>query len=1809
MSLDTKLQVWQNDLLDLSRRNNLLYFGASIRSGSVALRVEPGPLFARLAGSRDRPFRIPLEQTGDPEDLEATERRLVRLRARARDALNDRGTHVLYLAFGILAWKESDVSDETIRSPLMLVPVDLKREGAFQLLRSGEEIEINPTLTEKFKHDFSIELPTYAAICEQLAARVNGAAGGANGASRATGAPTARASDAAPPLDAVLGALGAALRAGGQSAEIASEVHLGIFSFQKLVMYQDLKRNADALKGHPIIRKLGGESIRLPAPGAELGRGELERHLRPQETLEILDADSSQQEAILAAKRGASFVLQGPPGTGKSQTIGNIIAECLGQGKSVLFVSEKRAALEVVSQRLHAAGLGEFCLELHSHNADKKQFVAELERTLREAEQASASGVRRGGEWESVSGDVADSREKLNAYVYELHLPRTALGRSAFDVYGALARLARTPDLVVPLADVDQTTEADLTRRREALERLLLYADVLDASASYPWCETLASEYTLQLGADIGYHFGRLRDMLGMLAARGDELATLLAEQPAAATFGWLEAALQRAEALAASPAPPADWLQAKHRVEVCALAEEARDRASRYAAARAAVEARYAPGALALDHSALLRALDDDARPAMEVIRPGQRAPRDVCLTARNRLDAALTRAAELLPELVEASGRVTATLRLTEITSLAEVEPLLETAEWTLATPNPPPAWLSAESYPEARALALDARARYTLVVQERATLATRYTEALDALDLPTLAARFRKDYTAPLCWLMPGYWSDLKRIRGCLRAGLTRSPAELRADILLAGQLRAEEAELDRLRADHARALGSLFAGFETDWERVVATATWADRRATHYPQGLPREVERLICGPARALQGLRRQHERLHDVWSAWLDVAAELDDLLLPEVIAPGHYDFADEQPAALAAALAALHAGLTSFWQAADTLLAHAHDRAAIVDSGWTTLCDDLRHAMEVTAAEGWLAAHDAELATALGRFHRGLATDWPAVFGALDWSERLLALYGEQPMPDAVRKLASDAGTSEERARIAGLAGACRADLAAIEEELAFADGVLPRRVLLAPAPTLDSARIADVHASVSRHLDDLPCLERWLECRRAEQACEALGLGPCIEAARSESPFPRDLPGRYEKRFYQRWLDDVLHQAPALAAFRGEAHEQVIGRFRRHDQHHIELARARLRDLLAERRREALVEAQRDTMAPLSWALRALRKEVNKKRHGTIRNIVNETDAALIRFKPCWMMSPLSVSQFLKTGERIFDVVVFDEASQVCPEDALCAIFRGAQLIVVGDSKQLPPTRFFSKTLADLDSDADDDDESAAEDARNESILDACDAAFDGASRMLRWHYRSRHESLIAFSNAHFYDNKLETFPGPQAEHAAGVQLVLIENGVYDRGHSRTNRAEAERAVDVAIEHLRRSADGSVGIVALSEAQQQAIRDVIERRLKQDAALRAELGQQLDEGDEHGFFVKNLESVQGDERDVIILSVGYARDANGRMYYNFGPVNRPRGERRLNVAVTRAREQLALVASIRASDLPADLPSPGARILRAYLEYAELGPEVLARQVAASTPAVRGGFDSPFERAVYDALTAHGLALDCQVGCSGYYIDLAVHDPHQPGKYLLGIECDGATYHSAKTARDRDRLRQRHLERLGWHIHRIWSRDWVRDQAGEVQKVLRAVADLQQQQQQSAAAPVSAAVAVAVPAAPAQATATPAIALPGAARSAPTKPSTPSVPIRRASPTQPSAPSTPPAGPAMRVPTSAPAVASASSGEQTGPTGAVHICEACAFYQFHAAKRFYCGHDAAYKLRDASGRTRGCPAWRRKS
>ena len=418
--------------------------------------------------------------------------------------------------------------------------------------------------------------------------------------------------------------------------------------------------------------------------------------------------------------------------------------------------------------------------------------------------------------------------------------------------------------------------------------------------------------------------------------------------------------------------------------------------------------------------------------------------------------------------------------------------------------------------------------------------------------------------------------------------------------------------------------------------------------------------------------------------------------------------------------------------------------------------------------------------------------------------------------------------------------------------------------------------------------------------------------------------------------------------------------------------------------------------------------------------------------------------------MMSPLSVSQFLP-ADFTFDAVIFDEASQVKEADAIGCIYRGSQLIVAGDDKQLPPTSFFDRMA---DTDEDELDEASEEVLGFESVLDRCKA--QGFTPLpLRWHYRSRHEDLITYSNYRFYDGKLHTFPGAVSDAAdLGMGFVRVD-GIYRRGATRDNLQEAAKVVDRVLHHRRHHPQATIGVVALSTAQQLAVEAEIERRAADEPELR-----ELEANDRlSGFFVKNLESVQGDERDIVILTIGYGPDENGKLTMNFGPINREGGERRLNVAVTRARRRIEIISSIGSGDIRAD--GGALAHLRGYLDFAERGHPALAVDLRDSV----GDCESPFEEEVLRAAKSMGFEAVPQVGAAGYRIDIGIRHPDKPGSYLLGVECDGASYHSSKVARDRDRLRQEILEGLGWAIHRIWSTAWFADRGREIRALRSAI------------------------------------------------------------------------------------------------------------------------------------------------
>ncbi len=457
-------------------------------------------------------------------------------------------------------------------------------------------------------------------------------------------------------------------------------------------------------------------------------------------------------------------------------------------------------------------------------------------------------------------------------------------------------------------------------------------------------------------------------------------------------------------------------------------------------------------------------------------------------------------------------------------------------------------------------------------------------------------------------------------------------------------------------------------------------------------------------------------------------------------------------------------------------------------------------------------------------------------------------------------------------------------------------------------------------------------------------------------------------------------------------------------------------------------------------------------------VRGEANKKvRHLRLRKLLDKAGEAVATIKPVFLMSPLSVAQYLKPGGLTFDLLLIDEASQVRPADAMGAILRSRQIIVVGDQKQMPPTSFFDRQIGGGEDEVDAEDVGeiqAAQVGDMESILSLCDARAM-AGGMLRWHYRSKHPSLIQVSNHEFYDSGLICPPSPDsAGKSTGLTYAHVE-GVYERGRKRNNPIEAEFVVEQVLAHARKHPAETLGVVALSVAQRDTIRDKLEFKRAEFPELEAF----CKEGKDGAFFVKNLENVQGDERDVIFISIGYGKDSGGYMSQSFGPVSSDGGERRLNVLFTRAKKRCRVFSSIRHTDIRLDATKhAGPRVLKRFLKFAETGE--------LDIPVITGDeMDSPFEEAVAKALHSHGYRVEAQVGSSGFRIDLAVYDPDDEGRFLLAIECDGAPYHSSSWARERDRLRQIVLEQKGWTFHRIWSTDWFYNRDVEMHKLLEAI------------------------------------------------------------------------------------------------------------------------------------------------
>jgi len=711
------------------------------------------------------------------------------------------------------------------------------------------------------------------------------------------------------------------------------------------------------------------------------------------------------------------------------------------------------------------------------------------------------------------------------------------------------------------------------------------------------------------------------------------------------------------------------------------------------------------------------------------------------------------------------------------------------------------------------------------------------------------------------------------------------------------------------------------------------------------------------------------------------------------------------------------------------------------------LDSYRPTLLDqaaDLREAGAAALLTAELASAEATGRNLFGTRWQAETSDWAALEKYLAYVVRYRRVAIAQGLGDLAAKVVESRGPD-----ISGLKSLSTAAGAVSEKLLRL------RKIVGWPDDYLQAGPLTQIGSRAGGLADNAGKAPGWAAFESSRQRAASTIALEAVQAAMAGTIGFDEAGIAFRRAFYMKWMTATVEGSDSLHRFDTLTHEGVVADFREADQLVLRQNRKALVSLLRDRTQHNL--RQPDAAASLP----KLRREMAKQRKlSPLRRTLRECEAAIRAIKPCFLMSPLTVAQYLDGRQPTFDLVIFDEASQLPTEEAVGAIVRGRQLVVVGDPKQLPPTNFFAVSSGVVTAPIGDDGAPLFEDS--ESVLEEFMGAAVPMCR-LKWHYRSAHESLISFSNVNFYDSDLHTFPSViTSTDSAGIQFHFVVGGVYEgKG---INLVEARRIADEVVAfaklQLERIAAGqtplSLGVGTLNLRQQMAILDELEVRRRADPSIEPF----FDRTGHEPFFVKNLENIQGDERDSIFLSITYGKSLDGRLRYNFGPLNRENGWRRLNVLITRARRQMKVFSSIREHDInPTGAVSDGPRLLRDFLGYAEHG------RLGNSAISVADDAESPFERDVCLELTRRGIQVQTQVGVSGYRIDLGVIDKDLPGRFVCGIECDGIAYHSMETVRDRDRLRQQVLEDRGWIIHRVWSTDWFKDRQGQIDRLLRLI------------------------------------------------------------------------------------------------------------------------------------------------
>jgi len=1569
-----------------------------------------------------------------PHELEGS---LWNLSLKAQSAIEESGANILYMAFGFLEWYEDSSSDIGRLAPLFLVPVRLNRGRLnretdtyeYELTYSGEDILPNLSLREKLKIDFGLALPDLyeSTAPEQYFSAVS------------------------------------KLISGYDRWVVRRYITVALLNFSKLLMYLDMDPDRwprdNKISNHPIVKgflagwveengKTSSSSSAIHEPDYTIDELQNIHYNYPL----IFDADSSQHSAIIDAVNGRSLVVEGPPGTGKSQTITNLIASAMKHGKKVLFVAEKLAALEVVKHRLDRAGLGPFCLELHSHVTQKAVVFENISERLN-----LRSKLRNPNVIEAEIARYEELKDSLKQHVERINGKWKNTDNTISQIFMAATRYRRELNSSNPQHfhphGYDGNNFDPVTQRR-IKDSVLQYRDVYRAIVSqlkdtadlhgHPWYGVRNPDLQIFDEEIIIGNLERWQDAIRSLLSFRLNLAVEFGcgESEIPDTINGLEDLLADLKRL--------PHLSGNELLDVLPhLRNGDLDKLRAFLALYGEIRSGY---------EEIVRLIDDRIPEHLASIGKYSEGYGKITRLVRETLKLSefynAKRLLETLKEniygieeqltgIISAVGeRGSKQLNRTEA-GLSELKTFIKVV--ALLPPN----------YFKYRDKHFDDEELEQIIpniyrtVEELRALKSELSPLYRINDLPS--AETFLDLKARLLsgglfrWLS-GDWrgarKELLKYSSVPKVKLQDMLALLDKAINYQNRIAVLEDYRNRYEL-----LRKHLHGPDTDIELIQTLREWYRAVRVEYGTGfgsradmaavihdLPDDMARKICSAAD--HGIS---DRLDKILSDLTSLKACFRE-----------DSFANSRDSVIAGPDSEIIKCISYLDEAID-------DCRPLMADGETTLSDVSERIEKLESlskkTSTWT---DFGFDNAVLKERLDLSIDYnkhnsealAAANNTLTFASYLSDKINSPLVKNAIYNSPSS-GTLSSLNNTADLLGS------KCESEHSARSSFCVETMLDLNEWMHGDESLAKLEERNSFALANRNSLRSWMGYVRQREQMSGIRFDSLLEHVEKGAIAVDDIEAAYNACVYDLLAREILREKPELARFSGLSQVAITEKFKDYD--------LRLQKLhgenIAWRIDQTPVPSGVNTgrvgdYTELSLLLHECGKQ---KRHIALRQLLKRAGNALACLKPCFMMGPMSVAQYLEPGQIIFDIVIMDEASQIKPEDAIGSIARGEQIIVVGDPKQLPPTSFFDRLVEDG---ANEDDDTMTIQL-SESILETCMSSFP--VRRLNWHYRSQHESLIAFSNSSFYDNGLVLFPSPHKDHDDyGIKYFKVPHGYFI---NRSNHEEAKAISQSLKKHLMEKPNESIGVVAMSAEQRDHIQRTINEMEKDDAVFASLL--EANRSHHEHLFVKNLENVQGDERDVILISMTYGpMEPGGQVFQRFGPINQENGWRRLNVLFTRSRKRMHIFSSMSSTDiLVGHNPSRGIKTLHDFLRFCETGIIHKTHYRGDKLP------DSDFEIAVADALRREGFECDAQVGVAGFFIDVAVIDPGSPGRYLMGIECDGATYHSAKSVRDRDRLRREILEKLGWRIERVWSTDWFKDPDAILVPIIRELHKLKSQ------------------------------------------------------------------------------------------------------------------------------------------